>query len=154
MSAGRPFEESGGERGGQRLLWAGLDAEELPLLRVLVTECALRAGLSPPSHGVFVQAVVESAAHAVTHGGDTGTIELRVLAGELHCEITDGGPGLLTNRPEAHGLRLAQSLVRSLAGCLELHTTPRGTTTTLSVRLPAPTAPTIPAPSATTATAR
>ncbi|MGW0709883.1 ATP-binding protein [Streptomyces sp. NPDC002643] len=134
---------------GQRLLRTGLDAVELPLLRGLVEECALRAGLTARAKGAFVQAVWESAAHAVVHGGDTGTIELRLVRDELRCVITDGGPGLLTNRPEAHGLRLAQLLVRCLSGRLELRTTPRGTTTTLSVRLPAP-----PIPSARAATAR
>lgn len=137
------------EDDGELLLRAELDAAELPLLRGLVEECALRAGLTALANGAFVQAVSESAAHAVVYGGDTGTIELRLVGDELRCEIVDGGPGLLTNRPDAHGLRLAQLLVRSLSGRLELHTTPRGTTTTLRVRLPAPLIP-----SATAATAR
>lgn len=137
-------------RGGERLLRREYDAAELPLLRSLIADGVLRAGLDGPAGGAFVQAAWELAAHFVTHDGSTettrttetrrttGCIELRVLAGELRCEVTDSGPGLLAARPDAHGPRLARSLVRSLAGRLELHATPQGTTTTLSVRVPAP----------------
>jgi hypothetical protein len=146
-------------RGGERLLRMEFDVAELPLLRGLIADGVLRAGLDGTAGGAFVQAAWELAAHAVSHDGSTGTtdtrrttgcIELRVLAGELRCEVADSGPGLLAARPDAHGPRLARSLVRSLAGRLELHATPQGTMTTLSVRVPAPT----PMPTAAAATAR
>lgn len=153
--------------GGERLLRMEFDVAELPLLRGLIADGVLRAGLDGIANGAFVQAAWELAAHAVTHDGGTGTtdtrrtsrrtsrrttgcIELRLLAGELRCEVADSGPGLLAARPDAHGPRLARSLVRSLAGRLQLHTTPQGTMTTLSVRVPAP----IPMPTAAAATVR
>ncbi|WP_232791323.1 ATP-binding protein [Streptomyces capitiformicae] len=148
-------------RGGERLLRMEFDVAELPLLRGLIADGVLRAGLDGTANGAFVQAAWELAAHAVTHDGGTGTtdtrrttrrttgcIELRVLAGELRCEVADSGPGFLSARPDAHGPRLARSLVRSLAGRLELHATPQGTTATLSVRVPTP----IPMPTAAAAT--
>ncbi|WP_328839412.1 ATP-binding protein [Streptomyces europaeiscabiei] len=84
---------------------------ELPLVRSLVEEAALRARLATAAKGALVQAVSEIATNAVVHGGGAGAVELRLVAGELRCEVTDSGPGPATRRPEGHGLRLAESLI-------------------------------------------
>ena len=112
---------------------------ELPLVRSLVEEAALRARLATAAKGALVQAVSEIATNAVVHGGGAGAVELRLVAGELRCEVTDSGPGPATRRPEGHGLRLAESLIADVGTTgLSPSTAPRGTTATLSVPLPAP----------------
>ncbi|KFF95596.1 hypothetical protein IQ62_40970 [Streptomyces scabiei] len=113
---------------------------ELPLVRSLVEEAALRARLATAAKGALVQAVSEIATNAVVHGGGAGAVELRLVAGELRCEVTDSGPGPATRRPEGRGLRLAESLIAGVGTIsrIAVHSTPRGTTATLSVPLPAP----------------
>ncbi|MDX3666540.1 ATP-binding protein [Streptomyces europaeiscabiei] len=115
------------------------DGAELPLVRSLVEEAALRARLATAVKGALVQAVSEIATNAVVHGGGAGAVELRVVAGELRCEVTDSGPGPAARRPEGHGLRLAESLFADVGttGRIAVHSTPRGTTATLFVPLPA-----------------
>lgn len=119
---------------------------ELPLVRSLVEEAALRSRLGAAVKGAFVQAALEISTNAVVHGGGAGIIELRVAEGELRCEVTDSGPGPTPGRTAGHGLRLAESLIAGPgagAGRIRLRGTHRGTTATLSV--PLPTAPGTPA---------
>jgi len=121
-----------------RLLRMVFGRADLPLVRCMVTESGIRAGLSGSANGAFVQAALEIAANAVVHGGGHGTIELALLDGELRCEVTDDGPGLPRRAvPEATGLGLR--LAESLTGRLELRSGAerRGTTAALTVRVPA-----------------
>lgn len=109
---------------------------DLPLLRALVTESAIRAGLTGRANGAFVQAALEIATNAVVHGGGHGSLEILLAEGELRCRVTDRGPGppeRSTSTAEGHGLRLAEALTERL----ELHSGPGqlGTTATLAVRV-------------------
>ncbi|MFF4268609.1 ATP-binding protein [Streptomyces sp. NPDC001536] len=115
------------------LLRREFDRTGLPLLRALVTESAIRAGLAGGAVGAFVHAALEIATNAVVHGGGHGTLEVRLTGGELRCRVTDRGPGLTERATEGHGLRLAEALT----GPLELHGGPGrlGTSATLAVRV-------------------
>jgi serine/threonine-protein kinase RsbW len=110
---------------------------DLPLVRNLVAEGAITAGLAGSANAAFVQAALEIATNAVLHGGGNGSIELRLVDDELRCEVMDGGPGLPERSAmaaEGQGLRLAEAL----SGRLELHSGPdqRGTVAALAVRVP------------------
>ncbi|MFE7763553.1 ATP-binding protein [Streptomyces sp. NPDC057438] len=140
---------------GAPLLRTEFDAAGLPLLRSLVEEAGVRAGLCAAVRGALVQAVTELAADAVEHGGGSrvhgdgsgvrgdgaGFVELHAGAGELRCEVTGYGPGPAAGRPAGRGPRLAEALITAPgagAGRVRVRGTERGTLTTLSVPLPAP----------------
>ncbi|MCT9083165.1 ATP-binding protein [Streptomyces fulvoviolaceus] len=125
------------EASEDRLMRMEFGGADLPLVRSLVAESAIGAGLAGSAGGAFVQATLEIAVNAVVHGGGRGTIELRLVDGELRCEVADEGPGLpeqATPEGDGQGLRLAEALT----GRLELHSGPgrRGTTAALAVRVP------------------
>lgn len=118
------------------LLRREFDRTDLPLLRALVTESTIRAGLTGSAKGAFVQAALEIATNAVVHGGGHGTLELRLTGGELWCKVTDRGPGLpepSASTAKGHGLRLAEALTERL----EVHSGEGelGTTAALAVRV-------------------
>ncbi|WP_326583033.1 ATP-binding protein [Streptomyces sp. NBC_00481] len=128
------------------------DVPELPLVRALVEEAALRARLATAVKGAVVQASLEICTNTLPRGDGSGVIELRLMEGELRCEVTAVGPTAAgrptpaagrpdprAGRPEGHGIRLAESLIAGLGtpGRIGLHSVPRGTTVTLSVPLPA-----------------
>ncbi|SMD20728.1 ATP-binding protein [Kibdelosporangium aridum] len=124
------------------LLRLGFTRSDLPLVRARVAESLFRAGVSEPVRGTFVQAALEIACNAIVHGGGSGHLVLHVTDGELLCEVTDHGPGLLGNgtaqATSTHsnpGLRLAEALT----GRLKLCRGPggQGTSATLAVRLEA-----------------
>lgn len=122
------------------LLRTEFDAAGLPLLRSLVEEAGVRAGLGVAVRGSLVQAVAEIAADAVEHGSGAGAVELRPQEGELCCEVTEYGPGPTAGRSTGHGPRLAEALITAPGaggGRVRMHGTARGTSTTLSVPLPA-----------------
>lgn len=121
---------------GELLLRREFGRGDLPLVRHLVVENAVRAGLAGTANGAFTQAALEIATNAVVHGGGHGSIELRLVGDELRCEVMDGGPGLPDHTAptsNGHGLRLA----KALTGRLELHSGPdqRGTVAALAVRV-------------------
>lgn len=67
------------------------DAGTLHDLREAVLAEAVAAGM-PGDRAVDVMLVVhELAANAVCHGAGTGQLRMRVLAGQLHCQVTDAG---------------------------------------------------------------
>ncbi|MDX3517373.1 ATP-binding protein [Streptomyces scabiei] len=138
---------------GVPLLRTEFDAAGLPLLRSLVEEAGVRAGLGTAVRGALVQAVAEIATDTVEHGSGAGTVDIRSLDGELCCEVTEHGPGPTAPRCAGCGPRLAEALITAPgagAGRVRVHGTARGTSTTLSVPLPASaTAPTATAPPAT-----
>ncbi|QFQ96989.1 ATP-binding protein [Streptomyces phaeolivaceus] len=114
---------------------------ELPLVRALVEEAALRARFTTTAKGAFTQAALEICTYAVVHGVGPAVIRLRVLEGELRCEVTyDGAAPAAGPHDDGHGLRLAESLIAGLGapGRIGGHRTPRGATVTLSAPLPNP----------------
>jgi anti-sigma regulatory factor (Ser/Thr protein kinase) len=66
---------------------------DLPTLRVLTEEFALRAGLPASRRGEFVLAVNEVASNAIVHGGGRGRLTLRRTGAEVQCRVSDAGPG-------------------------------------------------------------
>ncbi|WP_328222958.1 ATP-binding protein [Streptomyces sp. NBC_00310] len=68
------------------------DGPELPLVRALVEEAALRARLATAVKGAVVQAALEICTNALPRGDGSGAIELRLMEGELRCEVTAVGP--------------------------------------------------------------
>lgn len=69
------------------------DANTLHELRKAVLAEATTAGM-PGDRAVDVMlAVHELAANAVCHGGGAGRARMSVVAGELHCLVSDAGPG-------------------------------------------------------------
>ncbi|MFG2191696.1 ATP-binding protein [Streptomyces sp. NPDC048639] len=77
----------------ERLLELLFAAEDVPILRRRLTECAARAGLGEPRRSDFVLAVHEVACNAVEHGGGAGRLLLYRCDGTLHCRVSDHGPG-------------------------------------------------------------
>ncbi|MFD9119049.1 ATP-binding protein [Streptomyces bottropensis] len=124
---------------GVPLLRTEFGAADLPLLRSLVEEACVRAGLAAAVRGVLVQAVAEIATNAVEHGSGAGLVELRAHEGELCCEVTGYGPGPAAGRPTGLGPRLAGALIAGAlpgAGALRVRGTEQGTLVTLSAPLP------------------
>lgn len=117
-------------------------ASDLAGLRRLVTDCCVASGLAEPRRGDFVLAVHEVAANAVTHGGGSGQVMIRVTEDELQCVVIDSGrgfrPGDRTCCPPGpadaeggRGIWLAALLTDDLT--IESHGT--GTTVSVSVKL-------------------
>ena len=121
------------------LLHLDFGRADLPLMRHLVADCLVRAGVNDQVRRTFLQASLEIAGDAVVHGGGSGNLVVRLADGTLRCEVTDQGTSsdrLLSQGPPAAGnpgLRLAEALT----GRLELHPGPggRGTTAAVAVRL-------------------
>ncbi|QUQ66656.1 ATP-binding protein [Kutzneria sp. CA-103260] len=122
-----------------QLLHLDFGRADLPLLRHLVAECLLRAGVNDRARRTFLQAALEIACNTVIHGGGSGNLVVRLADGTLRCEVTDQGAGphrLLSPGPPTggnHGLWLAEALT----GRLELRAGPGGpgTTAAVAVRL-------------------
>jgi anti-sigma regulatory factor (Ser/Thr protein kinase) len=68
-------------------------ADTLAGLRKSVLAEAEAAGMPGGRAGEVMLAVHELAANAVCHGGGAGLAQMRVVAGELHCQVSDAGPG-------------------------------------------------------------
>jgi anti-sigma regulatory factor (Ser/Thr protein kinase) len=69
------------------------DADTLADLRKVVLAEAAAAGMPDDRATEVMLAVHELAANAVCHGGGTGRARMRVVAGELYCQVSDAGPG-------------------------------------------------------------
>jgi anti-sigma regulatory factor (Ser/Thr protein kinase) len=69
------------------------NADTLQELRRAVLAMATAAGLPDARSSEGVLAVHELAANAVLHGGGAGRAVLRLVAGELHCKVSDPGTG-------------------------------------------------------------
>lgn len=115
-----------GERDEERLLRRRFTDRELPQLRVLVEERAMRAGLPEARRGDFVLAVDEIASNAIEHAGGRGELTLRRVGDELECRIADSGPGFteevipavlpgLDGAPTGRGLWLSRLVTDRLA---------------------------------------
>ena len=69
------------------------DSDTLSELRNAVRSEASVLGLPDARTAEVVLAVHELAANAVVHGGGAGRARMRVVAGELHCQVSDPGAG-------------------------------------------------------------
>ncbi len=69
------------------------DASTLHLMRERVAACAAVAGVPEDRVVDVILAVHELAANAVTHGAGAGRLLMRAIAGALHCQVSDAGPG-------------------------------------------------------------
>jgi anti-sigma regulatory factor (Ser/Thr protein kinase) len=113
-------------------------------VRVLAETQAREAGLAEDRVIDFVIAVSEVAANTVRHAHSPGSIEIWSEAGEIICEIRDGGviadPLAVGRQPPAadasggHGLWL----VRQICDKVELHSDSAGTTIRLHISLAPP----------------
>jgi anti-sigma regulatory factor (Ser/Thr protein kinase) len=113
-------------------------------VRALAATQARSAGLAEDRVTDFVIAVSEVAANTVRHAHSAGSIEIWAGAGEIICEIRDGGvigdPTAAGRQPPAadasggHGLWL----VRQICDQVELHSDERGTTIRLHLSLAPP----------------
>lgn len=71
------------------------DADTLADLRKAVLAVATAAGMADHRAAEVMLAVHELAANAVRHGAGAGRARLRVAGGQLHCQVSDAGPGSL-----------------------------------------------------------
>ncbi|MFU8876328.1 ATP-binding protein [Micromonospora sp. SL4-19] len=109
-------------------------------LRHSVAAAAGAAGLAGDGLEDFVLAVHEMTTNVVRHGGGSGRLRLLRDAVSLSCQVIDDGPGtedvpIALPRPRTpghRGLWLAQQLTDSLV----IDSGPRGTTVTVTARLP------------------
>lgn len=113
----------------------------LAVLRALVEDRAASEGLAGVRLGEFTLAIGEIADNAVQHAGGGGRLELRRLADELECRITDNGPGFTPAIPELlPGLDDTRSgrglwLARLVTDRLTVAAGATGAAVTLAVRL-------------------
>jgi anti-sigma regulatory factor (Ser/Thr protein kinase) len=113
-------------------------------VRVLAETQARLAGLAEDRIVDFVIAVSEIAANTVRHARTEGSMEIWSEAGEIICEMRDGGviadPGAAGRLPPTadanggHGLWL----VRQICDRVELRSGKNGTTIRLHMSLPGP----------------
>ena len=82
---------SGDEAG--LMLDQAFDAGTLRVLRKAVLAEASAAGMSDDRAAQVMLAVHELAANAVRHGGGAGRARMRIVGGELHCQVSDAGQG-------------------------------------------------------------
>lgn len=69
------------------------DSDTLSELRNAVRSEASALGLPDSRTAEVVLAVHELAANAVVHGGGAGRARMRVVGGELQCQVSDPGAG-------------------------------------------------------------
>ena len=65
--------------------------EDLTLVRMFVSECAVRAGFDDDRVSDLVLAVNELATNSMRHGGGSGVLSVWQENGTLLCEVTDRG---------------------------------------------------------------
>ncbi|MER5971413.1 ATP-binding protein [Streptomyces sp. NPDC002055] len=126
----------------ERLLELLFGGEDLPGLRLRVTQCAALAGLDEPRLGDFVLAVHEVACNAVEHGGGRGRLLLHHHDGALRCRVTDDGPGFTEEviPPDPPGILSGEGgrglwLTRQLTDRLEIAAGAVGAVVTLVIAL-------------------
>jgi hypothetical protein len=71
----------------------GFDATTLPDLRNAVLAGAVAAALPDDRAAEVTLAVHKLAANAVRQGGGAGRARMRVVAGQLQCQVSYAGPG-------------------------------------------------------------
>lgn len=97
------------------------DFNTLHELRKAVLAEATTAGM-PGDRAVDVMLVVhELAANAVCHGGGAGRARMRVSDGELHCMVSDAGPGSANGDARGRGAGAEPWAVRPGHGLWMIH---------------------------------
>ncbi|MGW0827216.1 ATP-binding protein [Streptomyces sp. NPDC002845] len=136
------FADASHEPGTPRrvLLKRHFTGASLVRLRPLVEDTAAAEGLTGVRLGEFILAVSEVAANAVEHAGGQGHLELRRLADELECRITDNGPGFTPAIPVLPGLDTARPgrglwLARLVTDRLAIAANTTGSAVTLAMRV-------------------
>jgi anti-sigma regulatory factor (Ser/Thr protein kinase) len=140
-----PEDRTGRRRPGRRspagaqTLDRGFDAGTLSGLRQAVLAVAKAAGLSAERAADVVLTVHELAANAVHHGAGAGRALLRIAGGELHCQVSDSGPGRADKAPPwpltpGHGLWIVQRT----ADRVKVRSRPEGSEITAVFLLPGP----------------
>lgn len=116
------------------------DLESLAAVRGRVQSYARTTGLLDDAVDEFVLAVNEIVANAVAHGGGHGSLQLWSDDDQLHCRVSDRGPGMPTDRLTCQPPPLSASRGRGLwlahQFChLDIDTGGSGTTVELSTPL-------------------
>jgi two-component sensor histidine kinase len=75
----------------------------------LAAERCWRVGL------IFAELITNSFRHGFNGGGGTIVIEIRLVGGEVHCQIADDG-GSLPNPAASRGRQVTEGLARDLGG--------------------------------------
>lgn len=110
-------------------------------LRHSVGDHARRLGLRGARHENFVLAVHEAVTNVVDHAGGRGLLRLWQADTQLHCEISDSGPGIPDGTldspmpPLDHFGGRGLWLVRLLSDATAIDTGPTGTRVRITVRL-------------------
>ena len=131
-----PVTGPGHDPGEAVVLDQGFDSATLGLLRKRVAACAAAAGMPAGRVVDITLAVHELAANAITHGRETGRLQVWDLAGALHCQVDDGDPpapgdpARVSRLPDlaGHGLWV----VRHIADQMQIASGPRGTRVTVT----------------------
>ncbi len=132
--------------GGELTLDQAFDADTLHKLRKAVLTQAVSAGMPDDRAAEVMLAVHELAANAVRHGGGGGRARMRVISGELHCQVSDPGPGSIDGGTGGGGGGTAESwpvrpgrglwLVRKVADRMSMASDPAGSRVTVAFALP------------------
>lgn len=136
---GLPGWTRSGDDAGLLTLDRAFNADRLHDLRQAVLAEAVAAGMPDERAAEVMLAVHELAANVVRHGGGAGRLRMRIVGGELHCQVTDPGPaGADGHHPQAgaeadadatpawpslpgHGLWLVHSLADHVTVASSLH---------------------------------
>lgn len=100
---------------------------DLPVLRAILGDCAIAAGMVAARGEEFVLAAHELAANAIEHGGGSGQLRVFHANGELRCQVRDRGPGLTVGSRDGSGLRI----VRAVADRLDIGSNGTGADVTM-----------------------
>lgn len=108
------------------------DAERLPLAREFAVAAGERLGLTGRRLGDLALAVSELTTNSVVHGAGRGTVRVWARAGQVLCQVEDGGrlgDPLAGRRPAAPGQIGGRGLlmVHAISDLVRVHTGPRGT---------------------------
>lgn len=90
---------------GAMVLDQAFSADTIRELRKVVREEAVAARMPDTQAALVTLAVHELASNAVLHGGGAGRVRMRVVAGELHCQVSDAGPGSVNGDADRGGTR-------------------------------------------------
>ncbi|MEU1799602.1 anti-sigma factor RsbA family regulatory protein [Streptomyces sp. NPDC019937] len=109
------------------------DAERLPLAREFAVAAGERLGLAGQRLGDLALAVSELTTNSVLHGAGRGTVRVWEWAGQVLCQVEDGGrlsDPLAGRRPAAPGQIGGRGLllVHRVTDLVRVHTGPDGTT--------------------------
>ncbi|WP_055558031.1 sensor histidine kinase [Streptomyces sp. NBRC 110028] len=109
------------------------DAERLPLAREFAVAAGERLGLAGQRLGDLALATSELTTNSVLHGAGRGTVRVWERAGQVLCQVEDGGrlsDPLAGRRPAAPGQVGGRGLllVHRVTDLVRVHTGPDGTT--------------------------